>query len=165
MMVHFRQLMPLLLSILTVLLSEHRIQAFVVVKPTATTRPADFPLVVSKHSLMTQRYLAENHDFVSENIVLGESTVWIVFGIGLIPFVWATVEFWSRIAVGKPFGTSQDTVYIGKDNAPESSRGKRVLDRGAFVVAYILFAIAASVVGLSLYSVLSAGGSAPIMEQ
>jgi hypothetical protein len=80
--------------------------------------------------------------------------VWI-FVAGLIPFTWATVEFWRRIAVGEPFGTGKDSVYIGKDNAPSESRGRRTLDRGAFLVAYILFGLAAASIGLTLYSVIS----------
>jgi len=81
--------------------------------------------------------------------------VW-VFVAGIIPFAWATVEFWRRIAVGEPFGTGKDSVYIGKDNAPQESRGRRTLDRGAFFVAYLLFALAAGAIGITLYSVLDA---------
>ena len=80
--------------------------------------------------------------------------VW-VFVAGIIPFAWATFEFWSRIAGGEPFGTSSDSVYIGKDNAPEESRGRRVLDKDAFLVAYILFGIAAAAIFLALYSVVT----------
>lgn len=83
----------------------------------------------------------------------------LVFIAGLIPFGWATVEFWRRIAVGQPFGTGSDSVYIGKDNAPDESRGRRVLDRGAFLVAYLLFGIAATAIGITLYSVVT---SAPM---
>ena len=79
----------------------------------------------------------------------------IVFLAGITPFAWATVEFWRRIAVGEPFGTGTDSVYIGKDNAPNQSRGRQTLDSGAFLVAYVLFGIAAGVIGLTLYSVMS----------
>merc|ERR1712232_1166886 len=79
----------------------------------------------------------------------------VVFIIGLIPFGWATVEFWRRIAVGEPFGTGKDSVFIGKDNSPSESRGRRTLDKGAFFVAYILFSAAAGVVCLTLYTVVS----------
>lgn len=79
----------------------------------------------------------------------------VVFIAGITPFAWATVEFWRRIAVGEPFGTGTDSVYIGKDNAPNQSRGRQTLDSGAFLVAYVLFGIAAGVIGLTLYSVMS----------
>jgi hypothetical protein len=86
---------------------------------------------------------------------LSNINVWI-FLAGLVPFGWATIEFWRRIAVGEPFGTSSNTsVYIGKDYAPKDSRGRRVLDRGAFAVAYVLFGIAATTIGIALYSVLT----------
>jgi hypothetical protein len=79
----------------------------------------------------------------------------LVFVAGIIPFAWATVEFWRRIAVGEPFGTGRDSVYIGKDNAPQESRGRRTLDQGAFAVAYLLFGLAAGAIGLTLYSVVT----------
>jgi len=91
---------------------------------------------------------------VDNSLSLGNTDV-VVFIIGLIPFVWATIEFWRRIAVGEPFGTGKDSVYIGKDDTPLESRGLRTLDRGAFFVAYVLFGVAAGVIGLTLYSVIS----------
>ena len=86
----------------------------------------------------------------------------LVFIAGLIPFGWATVEFWRRIAVGEPFGTGKDSVFIGKDNAPKESRGRQTLDRGAFFVAYILFGIAGGAIALTLYSVIS---STPLPDE
>ena len=83
--------------------------------------------------------------------------VWI-FLAGIFPFAWATVEFWRRIAVGESFGTGKDSVRIvniGKDNAPTQSRGRQTLGQGALVVAYILFGLAAGIIGLTLYSVLT----------
>jgi len=91
---------------------------------------------------------------LAQELSLQNQDVW-VFVAGIIPFAWATVEFWSRIAVGKPFGTGSDSVYIGKDNAPKESRGRQVLDKGAFTVAYLLFGIAAGAIGLTLYSVVT----------
>lgn len=86
----------------------------------------------------------------------------IVFIIGIIPFIWATYEFWSRIAVGASFGTGADSIQIrpssttiGKDGEPLKSRGQQVLGDDALVVAYILFAIAISSVSIALYSVIS----------
>ena len=89
------------------------------------------------------------------------SDVW-VFVAGVIPFAWATIEFWSRIAAGKPFGTGTDSVIIGKDNAPLESRGLKPLDRGAFVIAYVLFGIAAAVIGITLYSVVTSPPPPPV---
>jgi hypothetical protein len=70
-----------------------------------------------------------------------------VFAVGVVPFLWATVEFWRRIAVGEPFGTGKDSVIIGEDANPDSSRGRRVLGKDAFLAAYVLFGIA----GFSLF--------------
>lgn len=99
------------------------------------------------------------------------TTTIIIFIIGIIPFIWATFEFWRRIAVGASFGTTSDSVMIpspfdnndsdkndgmitiGEDGNPMSSRGRRTLDRGALTVAYVLFAIAAGSVGLAVASV------------
>jgi hypothetical protein len=87
------------------------------------------------------------------------TTTWFVFIVGVIPFIWATIEFWRRIAVGASFGTGSDSVVfsIGEDDNPESSRGKQVLGKGALVIAYALFAIAAAVLGLVLLSVITTG--------
>jgi len=97
------------------------------------------------------------------------TTTIVIFIIGIIPFIWATFEFWRRIAVGASFGTTSDSVVIpspfdndsdkndmitiGEDGNPMSSRGRRTLDRGALTVAYVLFAIAAGSVGLAVASV------------
>ena len=96
-----------------------------------------------------------------------QNTNVVVFIAGLIPFLWATIEFWRRIAIGEPFGTSQDSVLIAppqttkisqKDDSSRS-RGRRTLGRGALVVAYILFTIAAGVIGLTFYSVLTSSSN------
>ena len=94
---------------------------------------------------------------------LSPETTVAVFIIGVIPFIWATIEFWRRIAVGASFGTGSDAVIIprpdddfitiGEDGNPESSRGRRTLDKGALTVAYVLFAVAAGSVGIALASV------------
>lgn len=96
----------------------------------------------------------------SSSLSLDNQNVWI-FIAGLIPFGWAAVEFWRRIAVGQPFGTGTDSVYIGRDNAPSESRGRRVLDRGAFLVAYVLFGVAAAAICMTLFSVVT---SPPLMD-
>lgn len=84
-----------------------------------------------------------------------------IFIIGVIPFLWATVEFWRRITLQLPFGTGNDSAFfsIGEDNNPSSSRGQRMLGKGALIVAYILFGMAASVVGISLLSVILSSSS------
>ena len=93
---------------------------------------------------------------------LSATTTLFVFIIGIIPFIWATIEFWRRIAFGESFGTGKDSVIIprpgdeitiGEDGNPESSRGRRTLDRGALTVAYVLFAVAAGSVGIAIASV------------
>lgn len=86
-----------------------------------------------------------------------EATI-AVFVAGLVPFAVATVEFWRRIAVGDSFGTGTDSVVIiGEDDNPQSSRGRRVLGKGALVVAYILFGVSALVLGIVGFAVLSSG--------
>ena len=99
---------------------------------------------------------------------LSPTTTIVVFIIGIIPFIWATYEFWRRIAVGASFGTGSDSVIIpspfdggdgkdlitiGEDNKPTSSRGRQTLDRGALIVAYILFALAGGSVLIAVASV------------
>lgn len=86
----------------------------------------------------------------------------IIFIIGLIPFIWATYEFWSRIAVGASFGTGADSIQIrpsgttiGSDGDPLKSRGQQVLGDDALAVAYFLFAVAIASVSIAVYSVVS----------
>jgi len=65
----------------------------------------------------------------------------VVFVIGVIPFVWATYEFWRRIAVGEPFGTTKDgSVVIAPEPDKVTGQPRRLLGRGAITLAYILFA-------------------------
>ena len=83
-----------------------------------------------------------------------------VFVIGCIPFVWATWEFWRRIAVGASFGTGKDAVVIDTgDNADDDQirrfGGRRVLGKGALAVAYVLFAAAGGSVLLAVYAALN----------
>jgi len=84
-----------------------------------------------------------------------------VFVAGCIPFLWATWEFWRRIAVGETFGTGRDAVVfpkeaiIGEDDNRSSSRGRRTLGAGALLAAYALFTIVGITVvlcGLVVYS-------------
>eukprot|EP00978_Attheya_sp_CCMP212_P007325 scaffold17003_cov41-Attheya_sp.AAC.2 len=107
--------------------------------------------------------LAQDSLAAAEEQAQSHGTAVVVFVIGLIPFGWATVEFWRRIAVGASFGTGKEavTITIGEDDAPQSSRGRQVLGKGALVIAYVLFAIAAGSIGLALYSVISA----PLLQQ
>ena len=83
-----------------------------------------------------------------------------VFVIGCIPFVWATWEFWRRIAVGASFGTGKDAVVFdtGDDADDDQIRrfgGRRVLGKGALAVAYVLFAAAGGSVLLAVYAALN----------
>ena len=85
-----------------------------------------------------------------------EATI-AVFIIGLIPFGVATVEFLRRLSLQKSFGTGKDrVVFIGE---PEGE--KVVLGNGALVTAGLLFAVAFSVLGLALASVVT---STPPMD-
>lgn len=99
---------------------------------------------------------ATTTDADQETGLLSNQAIIATFIIGLVPFAVATFEFWRRIAVGDSFGTGQDSVVIiGQDDAPLSSRGRRVLGKGALVTAYILFGVAAAVLGIVLYAVIS----------
>lgn len=85
----------------------------------------------------------------------------IVFAVCCFPFIWATNEFWRRIAVGEPFGTGKDSVVItdlpddadarkalsGEDEEG-STTGRRTLTVGAIRVAYLLFAAVGATVVL-----------------
>ena len=102
-------------------------------------------------------------DVQEETGLLSNQAIIATFIIGLVPFAVATVEFWRRIAVGESFGTGKDSVIIGEDNAPLSSRGRRVLGRGALITAYILFGVAAGVLGIVLYAVLTSANPETIV--
>ncbi|KAJ1627513.1 hypothetical protein T492DRAFT_1024104 [Pavlovales sp. CCMP2436] len=78
----------------------------------------------------------------------------VVFVIGMVPFVWATIEFWRRIAVGESFGTGKDSVIIRDTSGPEAlGERRRVLGQDAIITARFLFAA----VGISLVLVGYAG--------
>ena len=47
----------------------------------------------------------------------------------------------------------QTITTIGQDNDPLRSRGRRILGRDALITAYILFTVAAGVLGLVVYAV------------
>jgi hypothetical protein len=98
-----------------------------------------------------------NEDFVasSSSSALSKSTAIAIFVVGLIPFAIATVEFWRRIANRERFGTNDPIYFIGEDDNPTSSRGRRILGTDALVTAYIIFAIVAVVLGIVIASVLT----------
>ena len=82
-----------------------------------------------------------------------------VFVIGCVPFVWATWEFWRRIAVGASFGTGKDAIIFSTDEDPDEDQvrrfgGRRVLGKGALAVAYVLFAAAGGSVLLAVVAAL-----------
>jgi hypothetical protein len=93
----------------------------------------------------------------ASSMALSKTTAVGVFIVGLIPFVVATVEFWRRVAVGASFGTSttERIVIIGQKDQPLSSRGERVLGKDALLTAYLLFGIAAAVLGIVLFAVVT----------
>ena len=66
----------------------------------------------------------------------------IVFILGCVPFLWATIEFWRRIAVGESFGTGKDSVIINDTSGNRKKPLQRVLGQDAITAAYILFALA-----------------------
>eukprot|EP00977_Amphora_coffeiformis_P007041 scaffold1522_cov166-Amphora_coffeaeformis.AAC.19 len=111
----------------------------------------------------TSTWISEATSVVAETAdddtgLLSNQAIIATFVIGVVPFAVATVEFWRRIAVGDSFGTGSDSVVIiGEDDAPLSSRGRRVLGKGALVTAYILFGIAAAVLGIVFYAVITSG--------
>lgn len=126
-------------------------------------------IIKSRTEDMTSKIVANN-----DIMILSNEMIIIVFIIGIIPFIIATYEFWRRIAFQQPFGTTSDSVIfsttamttnvttstaamIGEDNNPLSSRGQRILDPSALYVAYVLFAIAGSILVLVIYSVISTG--------
>lgn len=122
---------------------------------------AIYPTTVSQLA-NTLLSLEETQMGTSQVEQLSPTTTLVVFIIGVIPFLWATIEFWRRIAFGESFGTGKDSVVIprpddvitiGEDGNPESSRGRRTLDKGALTVAYVLFAVAAGSVGIAIASV------------
>lgn len=86
---------------------------------------------------------------------LDPTTTVVVFVLGLVPFVWAAVEFWRRIAVGEPFGTGKDSIIISDEEGVEGSRfGSRpVLGKGAIYLARGLMVVAFGTVALSVGAV------------
>ena len=80
-----------------------------------------------------------------------------IFVVGLIPFVWATVEFNRRVLKGLPFGTGKiGTVRFDSstDKAREES-GTVVLGKGALLTSYILFGVAGATIFVSIAAVIS----------
>jgi hypothetical protein len=107
-----------------------------------------------KESSLTLHLLAEASSETVKAVSFWQNTdVW-VFLAGVFPFAWATVEFWRRIMFKEQFGTGSDAiVFIGMDDAPTDSQGRRVLGRGAIIIAYVLFFISFATIGIVLYSV------------
>lgn len=65
-----------------------------------------------------------------------------IFVLGCVPFVWAGIEFWRRIAVGDPFGTGSDSVIINDTSGNRKTPVRRVLGQDAILAARILFGLA-----------------------
>ena len=140
-------------------------------KPRYRSTVALFPPEFATHDDWFYHGVAQTSTWISEAASTAGETVYdddtgllsnqaiiATFVIGVFPFAVATVEFWRRIAVGESFGTGSDSVVIiGEDDAPLSSRGRRVLGKGALVTAYILFGLAAAVLGIVIYAVITSG--------
>ena len=77
----------------------------------------------------------------------------VIFVIGCVPFVWAGIEFWRRIAVGDSFGTGRDSVIINDTSGNRKKPLQRVLGQDAIIAARILFGIAGLSGALVLLSV------------
>ena len=87
--------------------------------------------------------------FEPRGITLEDS---VIFLIGCVPFVWAAIEFWTRIANGDSFGTGKDSVVI-QPLGQQYEGSKRVLGQDAMTAAYILFALAGASAVLVLVGV------------
>jgi hypothetical protein len=99
--------------------------------------------------------LADVPDSVNTIRAFAYNTNFWVFVAGIVPFAWATIEFWRRISVGESFGTGRDSIVIGMDDSPADSRGRRVLGKGALFTAVVLFTLAFGTIGLVLFSVIT----------
>ena len=95
--------------------------------------------------------------------IVFNNTDFLIFLAGIFPFVWATVEFWRRVMTGQSFGTGTgtDSIIIGIDDAPQDSRGRRILGKGALFTAYALFIIAFGTIGIVGYSVVTSAPPPP----
>ena len=85
-----------------------------------------------------------------------------MFVVGVLPFIWATGEFWRRVLRGEVFGTGRDSVVIPKDfgeqGDEEGGGRRRVLTSSALTTAWLLFAIAGASVAIALVVFFEAQG-------
>ena len=132
--------------------SDNNIIRFTTLKSRSPTSMQHHPSQSS--SSLSLMLLSDAADPATTSNFWQNTDVWI-FVAGVFPFAWATVEFWRRIMFGEPFGTGSDSVIIGMDDAPQDSRGRRVLGKGALITAYVLFVVAFGTLGIVLYSVVS----------
>lgn len=79
-----------------------------------------------------------------------------VFVAGVIPFIWATGEFWRRVLKGEVFGTGKDSVRFEMEGVEDTGAGGRKLTSTALNAAYLLFIIAGGSLGLALIAFLQA---------
>ena len=80
-----------------------------------------------------------------------------VFVAGVIPFIWATGEFWRRVLKGEVFGTGRDSVRFEQPwNEEEVQPGGRKLTSSALNAAYLLFLVAGGSLFLALIAFLQA---------
>jgi len=132
--------------------------------------PSSQPTIDAITTSTTTHSLISSSSFLinDSNIIGGELSNQniqdiVIFIIGVIPFIWATIEFFRRVSLGLPFGTGSDsvTIFIGEDDNVESSRGRRVLGKGALVIAILLFGIASASIGIAVYSVITSAPPPP----
>ena len=80
-----------------------------------------------------------------------------VFVAGVVPFVWATGEFWRRVLKGEVFGTGRDSVRFDQPFNDNAERvGGRKLTSTALNAAYALFIVAGGSLALALVAFLQA---------
>jgi len=173
------QLVVVVVLAVTLLNNENRVVAFTInhnlpLKMTNKKNHADnnlpsssplFPL--SSTSRKTSTMALTSSSFSSSSLALNlvplleedNNVNFIIFLAGLVPFVFATIEFWRRISVGESFGSGTGSIIIsttiGVDDSPTDSRGRRVLGKGALLTAYAIFIIAFATLGIVGYSILS----------
>ena len=112
--------------------------------PTATTTLTaaalsfTAPMSAFAATLASEAAAMETPTFEPRGITPEDS---VIFVIGCVPFVWAAIEFWTRIANGDSFGTGKDSVVI-QPLGQQYEGNKRVLGQDAMIAARILFALA-----------------------
>ena len=146
-------------TLVALLLSSSRCDALRLPRPTALATRRDgmsaarrLTSGVSALSLAiaAEPALAEAEVVFEPRGITPEDTV--IFIIGCVPFVWAGIEFWRRIAVGESFGTGRDSVVINDTSGNRPRPLQRVLGQDAIIAARILFGLAFASGALVLFA-------------